>query len=190
MEKRGFLMLAMITLCASMVVAQGRRSPLGLDACKLLDEAAKRANPQMSHEASQRSPGSNWESCEYTDVAAGSNLLERKFSMSFGFVPYTSLTEAQQDWQKTYDKWLGHKGESASSSSSVSRLRGFGADDAFVVETTNRDPEPGSQDAFAYWRKGRWMGTLNLHAPKPNIEADVGYVQAMLKAMNWAAFAK
>ena len=92
--------------------------------------------------------------------------------------------------QRDYDKWKGQKSDSPNVTVSVTRLRSYGADDAFVVEATRQDPEPGSREAMAYWRKRRYTGTLRLRAPLSSNMADIEDVEALLKAFNWAAFGK
>src|SRR5262249_10223110 len=106
------------------------------------------------------------------------------------FVPFTSTVEAQKSWQETYGKWQGKTGESASSSTSVSRLRFFGADEAFLVATTRTDPQPGSREALVYWRKGGYLVTLAMQAPLASNHADPEDAQNLMKAINWAAFGK
>src|SRR5262245_35766152 len=146
-----------VATCSALVVtanAQGRTGPRGLNACDFIRDAALAARNLDAH-TNNKSDGSNWLSCEYTDIAAGGNKLDAQWRVGFGLVPYTSIAEAQKSWQETYGKWQGETSQSASSTSSVSRLRGYGADDAFIVETTTS--EPGSREAMVYWRKGRWV---------------------------------
>ena len=176
--------------CSAFIVtagAQARIGPRGLDACKLLTDVKGSA---LIANAQHRSPGSTWLSCEYTDMAAGQNLLDAQWRAGFGFVPYTSVAEAQANWQQSYSKWQGTNAQSASSSSSVSRLRSFGADDAFVVETKRTDPEPGAREAMVYWRKGRWVGTLQLRGPLSSNLGDAEDAQEIMRLINWAAFPK
>jgi hypothetical protein len=100
------------------------------------------------------------------------------------------VAEAQASWQQSYSKWQGTNAQSASSTSSVSRLRDFGADDAFLVETKRTDPEPGAREAMVYWRKGRWVGTLQLRVPLSSNLGDADDAQEIMKSINWAAFPK
>jgi hypothetical protein len=179
-----------IAICAAALVvanAQGRTGPRGLDACKLLTDV--RGSALIAH-AQHRSPGSTWLSCEYTDILPFGNNLDAQWRVGFGFVPYTTVAEAEASWQQSYNKWLGTNVQSASSTSTVSRLRGYGADDAFIVETTRTDPQPGAREAMVYWRKGRWVGTLQLRAPLSSNLGDVEDVQEIMKLINWAAFPK
>lgn len=183
-----------VATCSALVVtanAQGRTGPRGLNACDLIRDASLAARTLDSH-TRHKSNGSTWLSCEYTDIAPGTyNLnshLDVQWRVGFGFVPYTSIAEAQKSWQETYGKWQGKTSESASSTSSVSRLRGYGADDAFIVETTTS--EPGSREAMVYWRKGRWVGTLQLRAPLDSKSGGVEDAQFIMKELKWAAFGK
>jgi len=179
-----------IAVCGTAFVfanAQGRTGPRGLDACKLLSDV--RGSAIIAH-AEHRSPGSTWLSCEYTDIAPGGNNLDAQWRAGFGFVPYTTVAEAEANWQQSYSKWQGTNAQSASSTSSVSRLRFYGADDAFIVETKRTDPQPGAREAMVYWRKGRWVGTLQLRAPLSSNLGDVEDAEAIMKSINWAAFSK
>ena len=160
-----------------------------VDACKLLLEAA-RSTPIIDLNTKYLSQGSTWLSCEYTDVGPGQNLLDAQWRVGFGFVPNRSIAEAEKNWQAVYDKWKGQKSESPNVTVSVTRLRSYGADDAFVVEAVRQDPSPGSREAMVYWRKGVYEGTLQLRAPLSSHMADIEDVEALLKAINWAAFVK
>ena len=184
---RAGLMIA--ACCAALVLAnaQGRTGPRGLDACKLLSDVKGSA---IIAQAQHRSPGSTWLSCEYTDILPGGNNLDAQWRVGFGFVPYTTAAEAATNWQQSYSKWQGTNGQSASSTSSVSRLRGYGADDAFIVETKRTDPQPGAREAMVYWRKGRWVGTLQLRAPLSSNLGDVEDAEEIMKLINWVAFPK
>jgi len=180
-----------IAICSALAVtagAQGRTGPGGLHACNLLVDVL--GVQALGFRPNYRSSGSHWLSCEYTDIPPGQNLLDAQFRAGFGFVPYRSIAEAQQNWQQTYSKWQGETSQSASSSFSVSRLRGYGADDAFIVEETRRDPQPGAREAMVYWRKGRWVGTLQLRAPLSSHFADVESAEGIMKRINWVAFGK
>jgi hypothetical protein len=179
-----------IAICAAAFVvanAQGRTGPRGLDACKLITDV--RGSALIAH-AQHRSPGSTWLSCEYTDILPLGNNLDAQWRVGFGFVPYTTVAEAEASWQQSYNRWLGTNVQSASSTSTASRLRGYGADEAFVVETKRTDPQPGAREAMVYWRKGRWVGTLQLRAPLSSNLGDVEDAQEIMRLINWAAFPK
>jgi hypothetical protein len=179
-----------IAVCAAAFVvanAQVRTGPRGLDACKLLSDV--KGSAIIAH-AQHRSPGSTWLSCEYTDIAPEGNNLDAQWRAGFGFVPHTTAAEAEASWQQSYSKWQGTNVQSASSTSSVSRLRFYGADDAFIVETKRTDPQPGAREAMVYWRKGRWVGTLQLRARLTSNLGDVEDAEAIMKSINWAAFPK
>lgn len=182
-----------ITICAATVgTTSGQRrtdaqGPRGIDACGLL--LGVKGSAIIAHTPHQ-SFGSTWLSCEYTDVPHGGNTLDAQWRAGFGFVPYTTVAEAEASWQQSYSKWQGTNVQSASSTSSVSRLRFYGADDAFIVETKRTDPQPGAREAMVYWRKGRWVGTLQLRAPLSSNLGDVEDAEAIMKSINWAAFPK
>ena len=185
--RNGFVIVAW----AALVVAVSAQVPMvhKNDACKLLQEAAH-STPVIDLRTRYLNQGSHWMSCEYTDAGPGQNLLNAQWRASFGFIPNESIAQAEKDWQRDYDKWKGQKSDSPNVTVSVTRLRSYGADDAFVVEATRQDPEPGSREAMAYWRKRRYTGTLRLRAPLSSNMADIEDVEALLKAFNWAAFGK
>ncbi len=160
--------------------------PKGLDACKLLLDALP-AKPVIDN-PNYRSLGSHWNQCEYTD--APQDLLNAQWRVSFGFAPRDSVARAEKDWQTDYDIWKRNAAETPSSTISVpTRLRGFGADDAFVVEIVIKEPN-GSREAMVSWRKGIYRGTLQLRAPLTSHMANIEDAEEIFKAIRWAAFGK
>jgi hypothetical protein len=95
--------------------------------------------------------------------------------VAFGFFTPSELgsaAAARKDWQTHWNAWRGRPG--------VTRLRGFGADEAFAVENSSQDPTRHS-DTRIFWLKGGYSGTLELEGP-----GDLGDVQdaeKLLKAL-------
>ncbi len=178
------ILFAAIANVSALVVP---KVPKGLDACKLLLDAA-RSSPVIDLNTKYLSPGSHWNQCEYTD--APQDLLNAKWRVSFGFAPRDSVARAEKDWQTDYDIWKRNAAETSSSTISVpTRLRGFGAEDAFVVEIVNKEPN-GLREAMVSWRKGIYRGTLQLRAPLTSHMADIEDAEEIFKAIRWAAFGK
>ena len=142
------------------------------NACKLLTPVLR--GTVLAAQAEKR-VAPNWTTCEYTDGKDPGP--EHQWWVSFGFVPERSAAVARKSWLRTWNSWRG----TAAKGRVVARLRGFGADDAFGVEMTDTSQDPASYEALVFWRKGRWSGSLDLHAPAP--VADLEEAQDMLKEL-------
>lgn len=99
-------------------------------------------------------------SCTHTD---GKPLTESTWQASLSFYPYPpakpSVSGARSAWNAIYAA-VRKKGEEPE------RLRGFGADDAFGYESEKPTALPGPLRTSAItWRKGTYLGELDLTAP-------------------------
>ena len=79
---------------------------------------------------------------------------------TFGFLPpaaWGTAAAAHKFWLAEWNRSRGTKGKGVS----VERLRGFGADDAFGIETTYQDPKPHT-DTTIRWVKGGYEGGVEV----------------------------
>jgi hypothetical protein len=101
----------------------------------------------------------------------------RKFT--FGFLPpvaWGSAAAAHKFWLGEWNRSRGTKGKGVS----VARLRGFGADDAFGIETTSQDPKPHT-DTIIRWVKGGYEGGVEVSGPGQAGDLEDG--QDLLRAL-------
>ena len=101
----------------------------------------------------------------------------RKFT--FGFLPpaaWGSAAAAHKFWLSEWNRSRGTKGKGVS----VERLRGFGADDAFGVETAYQDPKPHT-DTMIRWVKSGYEGGIEVSGPGQAGDLEDG--QDLLRAL-------
>jgi hypothetical protein len=98
---------------------------------------------------------------------------------TFGFLPpaaWGSAAAAHRFWLAEWNRSRGTKGKGVS----VERLRSFGADDAFGIETTYQDPKPHT-DTTIRWVKGGYEGGVEVSGPAQTGDLEDG--QNLLKAL-------
>lgn len=105
--------------------------------------------------------GNNAISCSRSQ---GRPLGQPEWSAQLYFVPYPAkaLDEAWRSVVKSY----------RSGKKPGTRLRGFGADDAYLVTGSTGSGMRRQENAGVAWRKGVYVGGLTLSAPSPNAGFD------------------
>jgi hypothetical protein len=171
--------MRIVMTTATLVVALGALAAPGVardaarpDACKMLRAALK--STVLGLHVGHRAAGSYWANCEYDDGHLPGP--DRHWSAHFnGLIPQPSVAAAKSMWGTIWKGWKGTTGEGVS----VSRLRGYGADDAFAVESFLEDPR--SSNTMVWWRKGRHVGVLEITGL--GAVADVEQAEDMLKQL-------
>jgi hypothetical protein len=145
---------AVLVLLLGVLAAPGAASDATRpDACKMLRAALK--GTVLGLRVGHRAAGSYWANCEFDDGHEPGP--DRHWSAHFnGLIPQPSVADAKRMWGQIWKGWKGTTGEGLS----VARLRGYGADDAFGVESFGEDPR--SSNTMVWWRKGRYFGILEI----------------------------
>ena len=146
------------------------------DACKLLKAAVH--GHTWEHRV-RVDPGHDRMHCSYSD---GKPPAENQWLITLDVTPYPpfkpSVAQAREAWQKIFAAVRAAKGNGGT----PVRLRGFGADDAFGVESTNETARSGpSSTAAVQWRKGFYLGEIHFTAPLSSHHGDLDDVEDLLR---------
>ncbi len=141
------------------------RARAHLNACALLAGAAHHRSIAGHVSLSRPDPGSHAPSCSFSDEKT---FLERKYSVSFGWVPNPSATAAHKEWRLGWD---GAQRETGPLESVTLVPRIWGADESYLQELRGETPESTRSDVLS-WRKGRNDGTVQLNATENSGVAD------------------
>jgi hypothetical protein len=171
--------ILLATLAAAVMGASGlqdaaARRAASPDACALLKAAVRTEFP--SGFVGLRFEPTGHPNCSASKGSPGDTSY-RLFT--FGYLPPQALgsyAAAHEYWRSQWNAWRGKTG----SDLTVERLRGFGADDAFGVETRFTDPAR-HNDTDVYWVKGAYAGGIELAGPGLTGDLDDG--QALLKQL-------
>jgi hypothetical protein len=68
----------------------------------------------------------------------------------------------------------------------VSGLHGYGVDDAFIVEITDKDSA--TRQTRIVWRKGFYEGNFQIQAPSNSHLGDAEDAEMVFKEIKWAVF--
>jgi hypothetical protein len=128
-------------------------------ACSLLAEGLKQSPIFLA--ATEPDPSNNTIVCSRSD---GKPIPKRRWSASLMFVPYPPAA-LEKSW-KVVTKEL------RSGKPAPTRLRGFGADDAFASQRATTGPAGRLSTVGVAWRKGVYIGQLLLTRPSPSAGND------------------
>jgi hypothetical protein len=114
--------------------------------------------------------------CTYTD---GKPVNETTWSLEFSFAPYPpvnpSVAAAKHAWDVSYQAVRGRK-------PAPTRLRNFGADDAWATETENTTAVQGPlMSSEVEWRKGSYLGEIMFTAPLSSHLGDIEDAELLLR---------
>jgi hypothetical protein len=156
MSVLGALVLVLALVAASAPAAAPGARPT---ACSLLADGVKAAGGVLV--TTDPDPGNNAISCSRSD---GKPVTKRKLSVSFFFVPYPP---------KALDKaWAAVVKQLRSGKNPATRLRGFGADDAFLSTGSTHGTAGRLEHASIAWRKGVYIGGLSVTEPSASASLD------------------
>jgi hypothetical protein len=131
-------------------------------ACSLLLDGlnVKQANGILLY-GTKPDPGNNAISCSRSQDKP---LLEPEYSVRFWFVPYPR--------NALDDAWRAAVKSFRSGKSPGTRLRGFGADDAYLFTGSTGSGKRREEKAGIAWRKGVYIGGRFITEPSPSSGFD------------------